>query len=147
MDNVIDKLSNLKFTDICVILAVIVVVLLVKAIKGIVKLIVIAAVIVVVIVKADIMSPEELMEAADVVKENGMAAITEVADASKSVKVANEDDKVNISVLINKEWVNIADIENFKAADDGKSATMEVNGREVEVKDTAVIKILNMANK
>lgn len=128
---------------IVIIAAVIGVILALTFAKKIMKLVVSIVIAIAGCIYFGVLSPDQVKDMAEYIKENGMSLIEEISDKTKNIKI--EVDKGNTDILVSdgERWVNVNDIE--KMIVNKSQITLLLNDETVMVvEDEEVINLLNL---
>lgn len=125
------------------IVAVVAVLAILALAKKIVKVALSVAVIVVALIYLGVASPDQLKDVSSVIAKQGDKVITQISDTSKNVKF--DKSSGDIQVCIENKWVNVKDITSY--TNSFGSSSVSVNGKDYEVTDEGVKKILDLLVK
>lgn len=125
------------------IVAVVAVLAILALAKKIVKVALSVAVIVVALIYLGVASPDQLKDVSSVITKQGDKVITQISDTSKNVKF--DKSSGDIQVCIENKWVNVKDITSY--TNSFGSSSVSVNGKDYEVTDEGVKKILYLLVK
>lgn len=125
------------------IVAFVVVLAILALAKKIVKVALSVAVIVVALIYLGVASPDQLKDVSSVIAKQGDKVITQISDTSKNVKF--DKSSGNIQVCIENKWVSVKDITSY--TNSFGSSSVSVNGKDYEVTDEGVKKILDLLVK
>lgn len=128
---------------IVIIAAVIGVVLALTFAKKIMKVVVSVVIAIAGCIYFGVLSPDQVKDMTDYIKENGISLIEEISDKTKNIKIEVSKESTKISVSDGERWVDVNDIE--KMIIDKSKATLILNdGTMMVVEDTEVINLLNL---
>lgn len=125
------------------IVAFVVVLAILALAKKIVKVALSVAVIVVALIYLGVASPDQLKDVSSVIAKQGDKVITQISDTSKNVKF--DKSSGDIQVCIENKWVSVKDITSY--TNSFGSSSVSVNGKDYEVTDEGVKKILDLLVK
>lgn len=125
------------------IVAFVVVLAILALAKKIVKVAFSVAVIVVALIYLGVASPDQLKDVSSVIAKQGDKVITQISDTSKNVKF--DKSSGDIQVCIENKWISVKDITSYTNA--FGSSSVSVNGKDYEVTDEGVKKILDLLVK
>ena len=125
------------------IVAFVVVLAILALAKKIVKVALSVAVIVVALIYLGVASPDQLKDVSSVIAKQGDKVITQISDTSKNVKF--DKSSGDIQVCIENKWVSVKDITSYTNL--FGSSSVSVNGKDYEVTDEGVKKILDLLVK
>ena len=125
------------------IVAFVVVLAILALAKKIVKVAFSVAVIVVALIYLGVASPDQLNDVSSVIAKQGDKVITQISDTSKNVKF--DKSSGDIQVCIENKWISVKDITSYTNA--FGSSSVSVNGKDYEVTDGDVKKILDLLVK
>lgn len=125
------------------IVAFVVVLAILALAKKIVKVALSVAVIVVALIYLGVASPDQLKDVSSVIAKQGDKVITQISDTSKNVKFNKSSG--DIQVCIENKWVSVKDITSY--TNSFGSSSVSVNGKDYEVTDEGVKKILDLLVK
>lgn len=125
------------------IVAFVVVLAILALAKKIVKVALSVAVIVVALIYLGVASPDQLKDVSSVIAKQGDKVITQISDTSKNVKF--DKSSGDIQVCIENKWISVKDITSYTNA--FGSSSVSVNGKDYEVTDEGVKKILDLLVK
>ena len=125
------------------IVAFVVVLAILALAKKIVKVALSVAEIVVALIYLGVASPDQLKDVSSVIAKQGDKVITQISDTSKNVKF--DKSSGDIQVCIENKWVSVKDITSY--TNSFGSSSVSVNGKDYEVTDEGVKKILDLLVK
>ena len=125
------------------IVAFVVVLAILALAKKIVKVAFSVAVIVVALIYLGVASPDQLKDVSSVIAKQGDKVITQISDTSKNVKF--DKSSGDVQVCIENKWISVKDITSYTNA--FGSSSVSVNGKDYEVTDGDVKKILDLLVK
>lgn len=91
-----------------------------------------------------LISPEQLEDAKNAVKEHGKTAFVSIANKSDVVKI-DESNGFDIQVKVEGNWYSVDEITSFVKGDSGY--TISVNGQTLEVSDDGIMQVLDLLKK
>lgn len=128
---------------IVIIAAVVGVILALTFAKKIMKVVVSVVIAIAGCIYFGVLSPDQVKDMTDYIKENGISLIEEISDKTKNIKIEASKESTKISVSDGERWVDVNDIE--KMIIDKSKATLILNdGTMMVVDDTEVINLLNL---
>lgn len=116
----------------------------VSFIKGTIKMVFIVGIAIAGLVVFNKVDVSQFSKLADVSKLDStyIMQVKQIADVSKDSIKLDTSNGYSLSVKVNDQWINTADIAKIKSISDTK-CTIEVQGKDIEVTDETICKLFN----